>query len=67
MPAVKHEEFFRKHPVFTTDELDAHLASRGSVGIRTRETLLAYHVRVGRLVRVRRGVASQQVVSQRWT
>ena len=56
MPAVKHDEFFRRHPVFTTDELDAHLASRGSAGGRTREALLAYHVRAGRLVRVRRGL-----------
>lgn len=56
MPTIKHEEFFRKHPVFTTDELAAHLASRGSLGTRTREALLAYHVRAGRLVRVRRGL-----------
>ena len=56
MPAARHEGFFRSHPVFTTDELDAHLASRGGVGPRSRDALLAYHVRAGHLVRVRRGL-----------
>ena len=56
MPAVKHDEFFRRHPVFTTDELAAYLASRGGTGVRTPWALLAYHVRAGRLVRVRRGL-----------
>ena len=56
MPAVKHDEFFRTHPVFTTNELTTHIAARGAGGARGREALLAYHVRTGRLVRVRRGL-----------
>ncbi len=56
MPTVKHDQFFRRHPVFTTDELAVHLASRGRASARTRETLLGYHVKAGRLLRVRRGL-----------
>ena len=56
MPAVKHETFFRHHPVFTGEELAAHLSSNGDAGARTQESLLAYHTRSGRLARVRRGL-----------
>jgi len=54
--AMKHDEFFRKHPVFTGKELAKHLSSRGQVGSRAQEALLAYHRRTGRVVMVRRGV-----------
>jgi len=53
---MKHNEFFRKHPIFTGEELAEHLRSRGGVGARAQEALLAYHRRTGRVVRVRRGV-----------
>lgn len=53
---IKHDEFFRKHPVFTGEELAGHLSSHGEVGGRTREALLAYHRKAGRVVRVRRGL-----------
>jgi predicted transcriptional regulator of viral defense system len=56
MVAMKHDEFFRKHPVFTGEELNGHLSSGGKVGKRTRESLLAYHRKAGRVVRVRRGL-----------
>ncbi len=56
MPSVKHDTFFRNHPVFTGEELAAHLAAAGRVGSRTQESLLAYHTKAGRLVRVRRGL-----------
>ena len=56
MPAVKHEAFFRRHPVFTGEELAAHLSSNGDGGTRTQESLLAYHTSAGRLLRVRRGL-----------
>ena len=56
MPTLKHDAFFRTHPVFTGEELAAHLAAMGKVGLRTQESLLAYHVKAGRLVRVRRGL-----------
>ena len=53
---MKHDEFFRKHPVFTVEELDNDLAAQNEVGVgpRAREALLNYHQRTGRLVRVRR-------------
>ncbi len=53
---MKHDEFFRKHPVFTGEELARHLSSQGEVGERTQEALLAYHRKTGRVVRVRRGL-----------
>ena len=56
MPVVKHDTFFRRNPVFTGDDLAAHLASRSGVGPRGRESLLAYHTKAGRVVRVRRGL-----------
>jgi predicted transcriptional regulator of viral defense system len=54
--AMKHDEFFRKHPVFTGEELSNHLSSSGQVGSRTQEAILAYHRRTGRVIMVRRGV-----------
>ena len=56
MPSVKHDAFFRNHPVFTGEELAAHLAAAGQVGARTQESLLAYHTKADHLVRVRRGL-----------
>ncbi len=56
MPTTKHDTFFRRHPVFTREELAEHLSTGGHVGPRTQESLVAYHTRTGRLVRVRRGL-----------
>ena len=53
---MKHDAFFRKHPVFTGEELSRHLSSNGNVGKRARESLLAYHLKTGRVARVRRGL-----------
>jgi len=53
---MKHEEFFRKHPVFTGEEMADYLASCGEVGSRTKEALLAYYKKTGRVVSVRRGL-----------
>lgn len=53
---MKHDGFFRKHPVFTGDELARHLATCGEVGRRAQEALLAYHQKTGRVLRVRRGL-----------
>jgi predicted transcriptional regulator of viral defense system len=53
---MKLEHFFNRHPVFTGDELAAFLASEGPRNVRTQEALLLYHVKSGRLVRVRRGL-----------
>ena len=56
MAVVKHEAFFRRHSIFTGEELAAHLASRGNVGERGQEALLAYYTKTGRIVRVRGGL-----------
>ncbi len=56
MPAVRHDAFFRWHPVFRGEELAEHLSSGGEAGARTQESLVAYHTGTGRLVRVRRGL-----------
>lgn len=56
MPVVKHEAFLRRHPVFTGKDLAAHLASRGNVGQRGQESLLAYYTKTGRVVRIRGGL-----------
>ena len=53
---MKHAEFFRAHPIFTGEDLSQHLSSRGEVGPRTKEALLAYYRRTGRLISVRRGL-----------
>jgi len=53
---MKHEEFFRKHPVFTAVELDNHLSAMGKAGPRTRESLLEYHRKTGHVILMRRGL-----------
>ena len=49
-------EFLAWHAVFTVDELDRFLAGRGSGNSNTRKSLLNYHRRRGRVIRVRRGL-----------
>jgi len=53
---MKHDAFSRRHPVFRGEELAEHLSSSGRVGARMQESLVAYHTRTGRLVRIRRGL-----------
>lgn len=53
---MKHAEFFRKHPVFTGEEITNYLSSCGKVGSRTKESLLAYHRKTGSIVSIRRGL-----------
>ncbi|MDD3642182.1 MAG: transcriptional regulator, partial [Candidatus Krumholzibacteria bacterium] len=53
---MKHDAFFRNHPVFTVKELAGYLSSLGEVGGRAQEALLAYHRKTGRLAQVRRGL-----------
>ncbi len=53
---MKHEPFLYRHPVFTGEELAGYLATRGEVGARGKEAFLAYYTRVGRVVRIRRGL-----------
>lgn len=56
MLQMKHDAFFRKHPVFTGKELARHLSSLGVSGGRAQEALLSYHRKTGRVVQVRRGL-----------
>ena len=53
---MRLNEFLAWHAVFTVDELDRFLSGRGSRNPNTRKSLLAYHRRQGRIVRVRRGL-----------
>ncbi|MBU0944061.1 MAG: transcriptional regulator [Proteobacteria bacterium] len=53
---MKHEKFFRKHPVFTGDEFTDHLSAMGKIGPRTRESLLNYHRNTGHVILIRRGL-----------
>jgi len=53
---VKLNEFLTKHPVFTLDEFDRFLARRNSTNRMTRNSLLSYYRRQGRIITVRRGL-----------
>jgi predicted transcriptional regulator of viral defense system len=53
---MKHDEFLRKHPVFTHNDLAEHMQSVGHVGGRAQESLLAYYSKLRRVARVRRGL-----------
>ena len=53
---VRLNDFLETHAVFTIDELDRYLFARGSGNINTRNSLLAYHCKRGRILRVRRGL-----------
>lgn len=53
---MKHEKIFRKHLVFTGEELNDHLSALGKIGPRTRESLLDYHRKTGHVILIRRGL-----------
>jgi len=53
---MKLQEFLTKHPVFTYEEFAGFFKAKESRSSRTRDSLLAYHVRNGRLIRVKRGL-----------
>ena len=53
---MKLNHFLERHAVFTVEELDRFLSDRGSRKTSTRNSLLAYHRKQGRLVHVRRGL-----------
>ena len=48
--------FLLEHAVFTLEELDAYLASKGSINRNTRNNLLTYYQKKGYIKRVRRGL-----------
>jgi len=53
---MKLNAFFRTHPVFTVEDFAGFLSSDGTHNLRTQESLLAYHVKAGNIVRVCRGL-----------
>lgn len=52
----KIRQFFATRPVFTREELAEFLAAGGERNSRTTDSLLAYHTRMGHLLRIRRGL-----------
>ena len=53
---MKVQAFFDENPVFRHEDFVAFLESVGSYRTKTREALLTYHVKVGHLLRIRRGL-----------
>lgn len=53
---MNYQEFFARHPVFRYKEFESFLGSRGNLSDRTKDSLLAYYTRTGRILRVRRGL-----------
>jgi predicted transcriptional regulator of viral defense system len=53
---MKLTQFLDQHPVFTLDELDRFLAMRRTTNRLTRNSLLSYYRRRGRVISVRRGL-----------
>ena len=54
--ATNLQEFFNKKPVFTHEEFAAFFNSKESRSMRTKEALLGYYTRKGRLLHVKRGL-----------
>ena len=50
------QNFFTNHPVFTYDEFRSYCMQEGNRNQRTVDSLLTYHIKVDRLIRVRRGL-----------
>ncbi|HYM96151.1 MAG TPA: hypothetical protein VET26_02520 [Candidatus Sulfotelmatobacter sp.] len=53
---MKAPDFFAKAPVFSHEEFATSLAGTGDRSPRTIDSVLAYHVRAGHILRVRRGL-----------
>jgi len=53
---VRLNRFLEQHAVFRVEELDRYLRDRGSCNLNTRNSLLAYHRKQGRILNVRRGL-----------
>lgn len=53
---MKLNDFFLRHPVFTTKEVGDFLRQRGSESHWTQKALLAHHEQQGHIVRLRRGL-----------
>jgi len=53
---LKLSDFFARHPVFTYEEFASFLDADGPRSVKTRDSLLAHHMKRGRILRVRRGL-----------
>jgi len=53
---MKLNEFFARKPVFRLDEFVAFLDAEGPRSAKTRESLLTYYTKAGRILRIRRGL-----------
>jgi len=53
---MKLQEFLTKNPVFTYEEFAGFFKTKESRSVRTKDSLLAYHFRKGRLLRIKRGL-----------
>lgn len=53
---MRLDRFFSSHPIFTTVEVAEYLSGSGSANPLTRNSLLTYHEKRGRILRVRRGL-----------
>ena len=53
---MKLRDFFARRPVFTHAEFVAFLDAEEPRSVKTRESLLSYYKRTGRILRVRRGL-----------
>ncbi len=53
---MKPTDFFREHPVFTSQEYAHFLERERRPGARTQEALLAYHIKAGHLLHLKRGL-----------
>jgi len=53
---MKTQDFFSTHPVFTYEEFAEFLSKKDSKNVKTRESILSYYTKTGRLLRVRRGL-----------
>jgi predicted transcriptional regulator of viral defense system len=53
---MKLLDFFARRPVFTYEEFAASLDVDGPRSVKTRDSLLAHHIKTGRILRVKRGL-----------
>ena len=53
---MKLNDFFSRQSIFTVEELDLFLSERGSSNPNTRQALLTYYRKQGRIIQVRRGL-----------
>src|SRR5690348_6858157 len=53
---MKTMDFFRQHPIFTSQEYAIFLQNEKRATERSQESLLSYHIKAKNIVRIRRGL-----------